>query len=309
MTQDDKKASDPISPKDFFEKVPPGRPVLVQKALREEREEAPAPHVPAGVASRPTLRAMDKVHYLELPTLDLHCPNQSCDGVRSFSPLANVKLDNSSNDPQPRFVAYRCRNCGEFLKMFACWFRLVKDSTDMDWYKFGEDPPFGPPTPAKVITLLGSEKENYLKGRRAESQGMGIAAYAYYRRSVENKKNAILDEIIRVSERLGAPANMVADMKAARQETQFKTAIEAIKHGIPESLMVNGQNPLTLLHSALSAGLHDHSDEECLELAADIRVVLTEMVERMTAAMKDEAELKASVGRLMNRGAAKNEKT
>jgi hypothetical protein len=40
--------------------------------------------------------------------------------------------------------------------------------------KFGEVEPFGPPTPARVITLLGPEKDYYLKGRRAENQGMGI---------------------------------------------------------------------------------------------------------------------------------------
>ncbi len=91
----------------------------------------------------------------------------------------------------------------------------------MDWFKIGEDPTFGPPIPAKVISLLGPEKDNYIRGRCAESQGMGIVAYAYYRRSVENEKNRILDEIIRVSEKLCAPADMLADLRAARNETQL----------------------------------------------------------------------------------------
>ena len=60
------------------------------------------------------------------------------------------------------------------------------------------DPPFGPPTPARVITLIGPDKEYYLKGRRAENQGMGIGAFSYYRRVVENQKNRIIDEVITI---------------------------------------------------------------------------------------------------------------
>jgi hypothetical protein len=38
-------------------------------------------------------------------------------------------------------------------------------------------------------------------GRRAENQGMGIGAFAYYRRVVENQKNRIIAEIKRVAEK------------------------------------------------------------------------------------------------------------
>jgi hypothetical protein len=53
------------------------------------------------------------------------------------------------------------------------------------------------------------------------------------------------------------------------------------------------------LHSALSEGLHAQTDEECLELATSIRVVLTEFVERVAMALKDEAELDKAVSRLI----------
>ena len=52
--------------------------------------------------------------------------------------------------------------------------------------------------------MLGSEREYYFKGLRAESQSMGIAAFAYYRRVVENKKFVIFDQIILASELLNA---------------------------------------------------------------------------------------------------------
>ncbi len=51
--------------------------------------------------------------------------------------------------------------------------------------------------------------------------------------------------------------------------------------------------------SQLSEGLHAGTDKECLELATSIRVVLTELAERISQALKDEAELNQAVARLM----------
>jgi len=83
---------------------------------------------------------------------------------------------------------------------------------------------------------------------------------------------------------------VLADLQGARGETQFSKAVEAIKHGIPQVLLINGHNPLTLLHSAPSEGLHDQTDDHCLELATSIRIVLTELAERLGTALKDNAD-------------------
>jgi hypothetical protein len=55
-----------------------------------------------------------------------------------------------------------------------------------------------------------------------------------------------------------------------------------------------------LLHSALSEGVHSLSDEQCLELASSVRIVLGELSERLSQALKDEAELSKALGTLMN---------
>jgi hypothetical protein len=161
-------------------------------------------------------------------------------------------------------------------------------------------PPFGPPTPARLLRILGSvEKDYYLKGRRAEIQGMGIGAFAYYRRVVENQKNSLFDEIIRVAQQIGASKEILSDLEAAKKQTQFSSAVDAIKHGIPSALFIDGHNPLTLLHTALSKGLHARTDEDCLELATSIRVVLTDLSDRLGYALKERSELNAAVSKLM----------
>jgi len=120
----------------------------------------------------------------------------------------------------------------------------------------------------------------------------------YYRRVIENQKNRIFDEIIRVVSKISPDNEVIAEIEKAKSETQFTTAIEKIKHALPESLKINGYDPLKLLHSALSEGVHLHTDEECLQQAEDIRIVLFEFAERLAEALKDEVTLNSAVNRL-----------
>jgi hypothetical protein len=76
-------------------------------------------------------------------------------------------------------------------------------------------------------------------------------------------------------------------------------AVDAVKAALPAVLLIKGHNPLTLLHRALSEGLHAQTDKQCLELATSIRVVLTELAECITQVLKDEAELKQAGTRLL----------
>ena len=87
----------------------------------------------------------------------------------------------------------------------------------------------------------------------------------------------------------------------AASETQFSKAMKMAKPALPESLLINGHNPLGLLHSALSEGVHELSDEECLTIAGSIRVVLGALSDRLEQALKDEDELKNALSTLLNR--------
>ena len=198
------------------------------------------------------------------------------------------------------YLTYTCRNCQKTSKTFAIVVASSSPGQSSTVIKVGEVPPFGPPTPGRVISLIGPDREFFLKGRRAENLGLGIGAFVYYRRVVENQKGRLIEEIARVASRLGTDVETLKRFESAKNETQFSKAIDDIKGAIPQSLLIQGHNPLTLLHSALSEGLHAQSDEECLEIATSIRVVLTELAERISQALKDEAELRQAVNRLLN---------
>lgn len=76
--------------------------------------------------------------------------------------------------------------------------------------------------------------------------------------------------------------------------------MENIKDAIPQSLLIDGQNPMTMLYKALSIGIHTKTDDECLEIAHSIRIVLAELSERISISLKDEAELKNALTKLNN---------
>jgi hypothetical protein len=234
--------------------------------------------------------------YLVIPQIELHCGE--CDGIRTFR--CGQRMDVFGTGAMNMFLGYTCSNCAEYTKTFSLRV-LFHEMTDYygDCVKFGEIPPYGSPTPPRLLRLFGDDREIFLKGRRCENQGLGIGAFSYYRRIVENHKDQILDEIIKVAKKI-AP-EMVATLETAKTENQFLKAIASVKDALPQVLFINGHNPLTLLHSALSKGLHADTDEQNLEAAHDVRLVLAELTERIGTALKDEAELNAAISRLTQR--------
>ena len=234
------------------------------------------------------------------PDIQLHCTSDKCSGTRSFCCQSDTLWVHDGWNF--KFITYVCRNCEGSERTYALAVFLPKEKDGSGTaIKLGESPPFGPHVPSRVITLIGPDRDLFLLGRRAESLGLGIGAFAYYRRVVENQKGRILSEIGRVAKRLNASPEILKLFEKAEAETQFTKAIDIVKAAIPESLRINGQNPLTLLHSPLSEGLHELTDEHCLELATSIRVVLTELADRISHALQDKKELDDAVTRLLNR--------
>ena len=225
-----------------------------------------------------------------MPDLRLHCSSTVCGGTRIFESSSSPQVTGSR---QSMFLHYTCRNCGKTHKTFALIAQVAGPGDGGGNYhasvrKIGEHPAFGPTIPARVVTMIGPDRELFLKGRRAESQGLGVGAFAYYRRVVEQQWQRIVAEIVRVAQTVGASEDVIDTLNRAREETQFSRAVEMIKDAVPESLRISGHNPITLVYAALSDGLHAQSDEECLRLATSVRVVLTELADRIVQALKDE---------------------
>ena len=254
---------------------------------------------PANASKKISALAVTRVNFagsLYLPSvrLQLHC--QIDGGLRGFDTNSDLQL---SYPWSYKFVTYTCRDCGRYSKTFAVLvLRETKEAVDAEVMKLGEYPPYAAPISQKVEKLLGKEDlELYRKGMRAEAQALGIGAATYFRRIVDSQWKLLLTEIRDAAVALGETDLSIFD--AALAETQFSAAVKMLKDAIPKKLLIlDNQNPLTLLYQPLSVGLHDLSDEECLQQAADIRTVLTALLENIADVLKSQTELKAAAARL-----------
>ncbi len=251
-----------------------------------------SPNRMTGSAERPQINT---------PDLRLHC--EVCGGERTFR--SNSRLDLTNNKACSGFLSYLCGDCHRQQKMFSLW-AAAGETRGGIAYKFGESPPFGVPVPNKVLRRFGEDRDNFIKGRQCENQGLGVGAFAYYRRVVENHKNEIFDEIIKVCETLGASEELIEELGSAKKEISFAKAMGQIKTALPQGLWINGHDPLVVLHNALSIGLHNESDAQCLETAHAVRLVLTDLIEKMSFLRQEKSELGDAVQRLVaKKGGAK----
>jgi hypothetical protein len=238
------------------------------------------------------------------PRIQLYC--EVDDGVRWCEPSVDkIRCD----EYHTAFIPYMCRDCGQWSKTFALILSPDTDAKSTDAkpkvltaIKLGEYPPFGSHLAKRLQLMLSkTDLELYRKGLRSERDGNGIGAAAYFRRVVDNQWKALVKKLRDAAEKLGTPREKLKLFEEALAQPQFSTAIDMLKDAIPAKLLIlDGRNPLTLLYRPLSVQIHDLSDEQCLQQAADIRVVLNETFDNISRVLSDDETLKAAVTRLQD---------
>lgn len=236
----------------------------------------------------------------------LYCSSEGCGNHTYFEMLTGTDTFINLGNPSINKVVFRCCNCKEnqysfYLEITSSVSENADNTTIFNIQKVGQQPRHGKPAPKKALKLIGKERSLFFKGAISENQGLGIGAFSYYRRVIDSQKNKIFEEVIKVLKLTLGNESLIKELEEAKKETQFTNAVDRIKTALPDSLKINGHNPLTLLYAALSEGLHSHTDEECLGIAQDIKVVLFEFSERLESALKESVELDGAIGRLAKR--------
>jgi hypothetical protein len=229
-----------------------------------------------------------------IPRVKLYCDNDECTGIRIFEPsTVGVSLYEAEKF-KTEFLEYKCRNCENKLKLYAI-FIIKKTEDEVRIFKLGELPAFGPKIPSQLLDLLNDDVDLFQKGSNCENQGQGIGAFSYYRRVLDNQKNKLIDELIRVAQSIGAETDFIQSLEEARKETGFSSSVKKIKKVIQDGFKLNGENPLSMLNTALSRGLHARTDEECLEVAKDIRIIFQHLATKLNELSTDDNELKDAI--------------
>jgi hypothetical protein len=233
----------------------------------------------------------------------LYCGFENCQNYTFFEFLHDTQFQVNLRGINENIISFRCCNCKQstykfFLEITSSVDNSANNNTYFKIQKIGQTPRHGKRIPSKTSKIIGKERDLFFKGSISENQGLGIGAFSYYRRVLDLQKDKIFDEVIKVLKLTTGNEALTKELTDAKAETQFTKAVDKIQTALPDGLLIGGHNPLKLLYSALSEGLHSHTDKECLELAQDIKVVLFEFSERLDSALKESEELSGAINRL-----------
>lgn len=212
------------------------------------------------------------------PPINMVCRN--CGSNQTFNMVNeyyefNHYMNVPSADEKVRLL-YECQSCRQFRRQFDVYI-----SQDLDFvYKFGQYPEWEIKMDKNLENVLGKHSKTFRKGLVCESQGYGIGAFAYYRRITEEIIDELLDSISDLVDEANKAEYKIA-LEKTKQTRVTQDKIELVKDLLPSILKPNGMNPLGVLHSELSEGLHAETDQACLENASHIKSILTFLINQI----------------------------
>lgn len=242
----------------------------------------------------PDIGSWTALIHIPKPAIHMYCGR--CNSEQTFN-MANEYYEVDSTDTQlldkVLRLRYVCSACKYETRIFLLYFssemrkytepKTGEEKEEDSFYvmKVGQIPSWDITMDKELGALLGEHAEAYKKGLICESQNYGIGAYAYFRRVAEDVIGQLLEsilDIVPVSEK----EVYAAKLKEVRKEKTAENKINLVKDILPESLEVDGMNPLKELYKALSEGIHNKTDEKCMEKAEAIRGILVYLVNQVT---------------------------
>lgn len=194
-----------------------------------------------------------------------------------------------------------CQMCGfrmDFLLNISSENTYLDDTfINLILKKIGQWPPFERIPESEVFNYLTEEdKSNYKKALSNLSVSYGIGAFAYFRRIIENEIKRLVKDI---SELEYENADKVKQAWTTYESNhQMSNLIESINSFLPKSFNELGYNPIKALHQQTSGGLHEFSEEVCLEKAKDVDKLLRYVIKNVSTLKFDYLEAKNAIKNL-----------
>jgi hypothetical protein len=240
------------------------------------------------------------------PQIPINMNCSKCSSIQTFNLINRYGYNSNYNTPEnnaaDRVISlkYKCQSC----KIFERHFYIYVNAELNEIYKIGQYPEWEIKIDKHLQNTLHKHLGNFRKGLVCESQGYGIGAFSYYRRITED----IIDELLDSIKDLIDEENKAKYQEALEKTKQTRVTqekIELIKDLLPSILKPNGVNPLGVLHSELSGGLHSESDEVCLEKANHIKSILTFLINQVLKSKEDAKNFTNSMKFLLDKKSAK----
>jgi hypothetical protein len=202
--------------------------------------------------------------------------------------------DRPQHSPYPfQLLEFRCTGCASHRQRF--WLQF--DFRDAWVRKIGQCPPWSIDISDDIRATLGEDASLYKKAKILMSQSYGVGACAYLRLLVESQIETILGLVRDVRLERDASDEDLVEVEEAMESHHFEDKLDVAGEYAPESLHVDGHNPIAILHKQYSECLHppssdDESMEVALRLAGSVEYVLRELSRQLSSSREFKETIK-----------------
>lgn len=200
-------------------------------------------------------------------------------------------------------VCQSCKTKIDFLIKSTSNKRFEERDKGIDIYiqKVGQFPPYEI-EPEAVLQKYLTEEDigNYKKALTTLSVSFGIGSYAYFRRIIENEIKRIIKDISELE--FDGVDNVRSAYKIFESDHQMSKLIDAINKYLPGSLKELDDNPIRLLYEQLSGGIHQFSEEDCVEKAKYIDILLKFVIKKVNEEKYQISGVKEAMAKLKKNG-------
>ncbi len=274
--------------KRFLEEIPLYHPITLNVVINNKRERI----VPTSIENKESSYEKS-LRDVSIDEIDDFC-NQ-CQKSRPFK--LNSYNQNTPNTYVMGVAAvpvfeehssceFKCASCDEIRRIMYKVDRHVSNGT-ITLFKYGQFPRKPLSRDKHLSKFLKRDKDLYEKGLICLAGGFGIAANAYFRQILE--KN--IDDLLKIlMEDESFNQNYVFHDKSS-----MKDKIHEASKVLPQTLIVDGMNPLGALYKAVSENLHNGTDYDCMRNATVIKDCLTFIISNLYEQKKQKEAFKKNL--------------
>lgn len=235
---------------------------------------------------------------LWIKEIDAYC--DVCEVQRPFQDLrtsgSGAGLSVNALKTGTSYFQFSCVSCRKSHREYLV--EQILDSGNIRLQKYGELPRSKLPRDRVLQKFLKNDLDNYEKAIICLSHEYGVAAFAYFRRVVENNINNLLDLVQQEAQLSGVDQPTLEAIAGLRTNKPMSEKIKLANLALPSHLKPDGLNPLGRLYQVLSEGVHSLSEAECLAKAKDTSKCLTYLISELATRQEHRAQFKSIVGGL-----------
>jgi hypothetical protein len=239
---------------------------------------------------------------LRIEEIDSHC--EICDRIRPFH---NTKPRSDGSGTASMLIKPHLRTA-KYAFSFSCvtckkstltyMFEQIVDDETVTIQKYGQLPRGGIPRDKILQKFFKDDRDNYEKAVICLSHEYGVAAFAYFRRIVENNIYRLLDLLQEDLQSSGGGQENLTAIQSLRDASPMSEKIKIANQALPGHLQPDGLNPLGKLYQVLSEGVHTLPEEECLKKARATSECLAFLVSELASRKEHRARFKSMIGQL-----------